>query len=98
MRCTTDLLSRLSSTPVDIKLLRNNMDKLEQFSIEKGIKINKIFYFDHNCKQTTLQELYQTIDQWNGVQVARLKKHEMNNFKSYFVIGKNWLELSAIYF
>eukprot|EP01084_Bolivina_argentea_P203403 347422_1 len=31
MRCTTNLLSKLSSTPVDINLLRSNMDKLEQY-------------------------------------------------------------------
>ncbi len=40
MRCTTDLLSKLSSTPVDMNLLRSNMDKLEQYH-NLGMDISK---------------------------------------------------------
>ena len=31
MRCTTNLLSKLSDSPVDTRLLRENVDKLEQY-------------------------------------------------------------------
>eukprot|EP01084_Bolivina_argentea_P032562 60259_1 len=65
---------------------------ITQFTMEHRIKINETFYFDETFKQNTLQELYKKIDAWNGVQVTRLKKNDMNSFKAYFVIGKNWLD------
>lgn len=55
---------------------------------------NRNYQISNSLIQSIFHEfLFPAIDRWNGVHIDRIKK-TITKFRDYFVIGKNWWDLS----
>eukprot|EP01084_Bolivina_argentea_P012102 22679_1 len=86
-----------------ISITRDKLKKreLSLFSVKK-LRIESVVNNElPDCKEKylitqdiidhTLQELYDIIDKWSGVNMSRRKK-PTNRYRDYFCIGKNWFD------
>ena len=65
-----------------INLNLKNQDHSQKYTISNSL-IQSIFD----------EFLFPAIDRWSGVHIDRIKK-QLTKFRDYFVIGKNWWDLS----
>eukprot|EP01084_Bolivina_argentea_P010236 19055_1 len=76
------------------KLFQITIDKIESIvnkEIQKQPQVHHgaIFVFPSQISEQTLAQLFEKINDWQGVQTSRLKS-PMTCYRNYFDVAKNW--------
>ena len=81
----------------EAKLLSIKIKEIQQIvnteAAKFGYAINTRFTIPDSIIHRILLHLYGVIHRWNGVNLCRIKK-VISTFRDYFVIGKNWWDLT----